>query len=67
MSYGANFTEHWTKSVAYVERILRGARPAEIPVEQPALFELIVNRRTAQAIGVTLPPSILNRAHRVIE
>lgn len=67
MSYGANFTEHWTRSVAYVERILRGARPAELPVEQPALFHLIVNQRTARALGVTFPASILNRADRIIE
>jgi putative ABC transport system substrate-binding protein len=67
MSYGANFTEHWTKSVAYIERILKGARPADLPVEQPALFQLIINQRTARAIGVAFPAVILNRADRIIE
>ena len=67
MTYGANFVESVRYATFYVDRILKGAKPAELPVEQPAVFEVVINLRTAREIGVTIPPSILLRADRVIE
>lgn len=65
MSYGADFVEGWRLAARYVHRILQGARPADLPVEQPTAFELAVNSRTAQALGLTLPVSLLVRAQLV--
>jgi putative ABC transport system substrate-binding protein len=67
MSYGADLVEMWRRMAAYVDRILKGANPAEMPVEQPTRFNLVVNMKTARALGIRIPHSILVRADRVIE
>ncbi|MGX1170446.1 putative ABC transport system substrate-binding protein [Bradyrhizobium sp. USDA 372] len=67
MSYGPNFTDLYRRAAEYVDRILRGAKPANLPVEQPAKFDFVVNLRTAKALGLALLPSMLARADEVIE
>ena len=67
MSYGANFPALNRRAADYVDKILRGAKPADIPVEQPTKFDLVVNLITAQALGLEVPPSPLGRADEVIE
>jgi putative ABC transport system substrate-binding protein len=67
MSYGPNFLELWRRSADFVDRILRGAKPADIPVEQPSKFDLVVNLTTAKALGLAIPESFLLRADEVIE
>ena len=67
MSYGANFALLYRGAASYVDRIFKGASPADLPIEQPSTLELVVNRKTAKALGVTIPQSILLRADRVIE
>jgi putative tryptophan/tyrosine transport system substrate-binding protein len=67
MSYGPNFEDLFRRAATYVDRILRGTRPADLPVEQPVKFELVINRRTALAIGLTIPPSMTLRADQVID
>jgi putative ABC transport system substrate-binding protein len=67
ISYGPNFTELFRRAAAYVDKILKGAKPGDLPVELPTTFELVINLKTATAIGVTTPTSIMLRATEVIE
>jgi putative ABC transport system substrate-binding protein len=67
MSYGADLVDVYRRTAPYVDRILKGAKPGEMPVEQPATFELVIDNRTVEALGITIPPSILLSADEVIE
>jgi len=67
VSYGPNFPEMWRLAAAYVEKILKGAKPGDLPIEQPTRFEFVINLKTAKALGLTIAPSLLARADQRIE
>ena len=67
MSYGTDFQDLYRRAASSVDKILRGAKPANLPVEQPTKFDFVMNLRTARALGLTIPPSLLVRADQVIE
>jgi len=67
LSYGPSLGAYFRQAAVYVDKIIKGAKPADLPVEQPTKFELVINARTARTLGLTIPPSLLSRVDQVLE